>query len=76
MALLKTTILPTDDGALACKMMREWIETKPHVLWVTMGDDADAQAPRQAACGVCTRPECAQGHQLQFANRKSPAVHP
>lgn len=43
MVLRKTTILPTDDPAEAQRMLREWIEQQPQVLWITFGNDADAK---------------------------------
>lgn len=43
MALMKTTILPTDDDALACSMAAEWVDQRPHVLWFSLGAGAEAE---------------------------------
>ena len=57
MPLRKTTILPTDDAALAKSMLREWIEDQPHVLWFTIGDDDDAEATAERGDTMAGKPE-------------------
>lgn len=44
MELWKTTILPTDDAALAGQMLTHLIHEEPYVLLLVMGTGADAQA--------------------------------
>ena len=43
MMLRKTTIIPTDDAALALKLMRQLIYEEAHVLMVVLGSDALAE---------------------------------
>ena len=59
MDLWKTTILPTDDSALAQRMLRDLIYEEPHVLMVVLGtgDEANTFAERASRnAGAQTEP--------------------
>lgn len=55
--LRKTTILPTDDPALAEKMLRHLIHEEPHVLLIVLGNSAEAEVFAQRADKMSGAPE-------------------
>jgi hypothetical protein len=56
MVLRKTTILPTDDAALAGKMFTELVNEQPYYIFVALGTGVEAETVVQRADNLTGNP--------------------
>ncbi len=56
MALRKTTVLPTDDAALAENMFKEMVHEQPYYIFVALGTGSEAETVVQRADNLTGSP--------------------